>query len=119
MSYHEKQRKVNGNKYVFEAKKYMQQNYYRSLTICEVADMLHIGDRYLYNLFIKHEGISPKKFLNKLRRNQACELLKSPHISVTEVAKSVGFDDVLTFSRFFKKNTNLSPTEYRKTVFDE
>ncbi len=116
MSYHEKEEKVKGNEYIIEAKKYMEQNYYRSVSVCEVADMLHISDRYLYNLFVRHEGVSPKKYLNELRLNRACELLKNQNMSVTEVATSVGFDDVLTFSRFFKKNMLLSPTEYRQTT---
>lgn len=118
MSSHEKQEKANGNKYIIEAKKYMEQNYYRSVSICEVAEMLHISDRYLYNLFVKHEGIPPKKHLNELRLNRACELLKNNNMSITEVATSVGFDDVLAFSRFFKKNILLSPTEYRKTAVE-
>jgi AraC-like DNA-binding protein len=39
-------------------------------------------------------------------------------MSVTEVAMSVGFDDALAFSRFFKKNILVSPTEYRKTAVE-
>ena len=116
MSFHEKHDKVQSNKYIIEAKKYMEQNYYRRVSICEVADMLYISDRYLYNLFVKHIGVSPKKYLNELRLNRACELLMSHHMSVTEVAMSVGFDDVLAFSRFFKKNILVSPTEYRKNI---
>ncbi len=118
MSSHEKQEMAKGNKYIIEAKKYMEQNYYRSVTVYEVAEMLHISDRYLYNLFIKHENISPKKHLNDLRMNRACELLKNNNMSITEVATSVGFDDVLAFSRFFKKNMLISPTKYRETAFD-
>ena len=119
MSSHEQQEKADGNKYIIEAKKYMQQNYYRSVSICEVAEMLHISDRYLYNLFIKYEKVSPKKHLNDLRLNRARELLKNHNMSVTEIATSVGFDDVLVFSKFFKKNMCISPTKYRKMTFEE
>lgn len=119
MSSHEQQEKADGNKYIIEAKKYMEQNYYRSVSICEVAEMLHISDRYLYNLFIKYEKVSPKKHLNDLRLNRARELLKNHNMSVTEIATSVGFDDVLVFSKFFKKNMCISPTKYRKMTFEE
>ena len=114
MSYHEKEEKLGANKYVVEAKKYMEQNCHRPVSIYEVSDMLHISDRYMYNLFIKYEGISPKKYLNNLKLQRACNMLKTGSMSVTEIAVSVGFEDVLTFSRFFKKNMNVSPSEFRK-----
>lgn len=104
------------NKYTTAAKKYMDRNFYRGVTVCEVARSLYISDRYLYNLFIKYEGISPKKYLNELRLKQACEMLTDGNYSytVTEIAVSVGFNDVLTFSRFFSTHMKLSPLEYRK-----
>ena len=113
MSCHEKEEKLGANKYVSEAKKFMEQNCHRPVSICEVSDMLHISDRYMYNLFIKYEGISPKKYLNNLRLQRASNMLKTGSMTVTEIAVSVGFEDVLTFSRFFKKNMKVSPTEYR------
>ena len=114
MSYHEKGEKISPNRYVSEAKKYMEENLYRSLTVKEVSDRLFISDRYLYNLFVLHEKISPKKYLNDLRIKKAKALLKQKKATVTEVAVSVGFSDVLTFSRFFKTHTGKSPTEYTK-----
>ena len=113
MSCHEKDRKLSPNKYINEAKKYMEQNMHRPISICEVSDMLHISDRYMYNLFIKYEGVSPKKYLNDLRLKRAADMLKKNILSVTEIAVSLGFADVLTFSRFFKKNMGVSPSEYK------
>lgn len=113
MSCHETKEKTVANNYVVEAKKYMEQNCYRPLSICEVSEMLHISDRYMYNLFVKYEGIAPKKYLNNLKLQRACNMLKNSVMSITEISVSVGFEDVLTFSRFFKKNKSLSPTEYR------
>lgn len=113
MSYHEQKEKITGNRYVTEAKKYMEENLYRKISIKEVAKELFISDRYLYNLFIMHESVPPKTYLNSLRIKKACTLLKNKNLTITEVAVSVGFNDVLTFSRFFSKNMKKSPTEYR------
>ena len=115
MSYHETDELLYGNKYVNEAKKYMEHNIFRNISVVEIADNLHISDRYLYNLFIENEGISPKKYLNNLRIETACKLLKDKEHSITEIAVSVGFKDVLTFSRFFAKNIGESPSSYRKS----
>lgn len=115
MSYHEEDELLRGNKYVNEAKKYMEHNIFRNISIVEIANNLHISDRYLYNLFVENEGVSPKKYLSNLRIESACKLLKNSEHSITEIAISVGFKDVLTFSRFFSKSMGISPTIYRKS----
>ncbi len=114
MSYHGEKCEGSSNRYISEAKKYMQINFHRNLSITEVAKFLSISDRYLYNLFVKHDRISPKEYLNNLKIKHAELMLKNSSCSVSEVAVSVGFSDVLTFSRFFSKKTGMSPTEYRK-----
>ena len=113
MSYHEKSEKIYGNKYVTESKKYMEQNLHRKITVCEIAQTLYISDRYLYNLFVECEGMSPKQYLSNLRLQRACSMLRIGKYTITEVAISVGFNDVLTFSRFFKNHMKMSPTEYK------
>ena len=113
LSWHEKLQTPPVNRYVDGAAEYMERNFHRPLTISEVAQSQNIDDRYLYNLFIKHLHISPKQYLNDLRLNTAKQLLDTGSCSITEVAVSVGFSDVLTFSRFFAKRTGLSPTAYQ------
>lgn len=116
MSMHETNQPTNANKYVTEAKQFMKLNFHRNITICEIANMLNISDRYLYNLFIEHEGTAPKKYLNKLRLDRACIMLREGKYSITEIAVSIGFGDVLTFSRFFKKSIGILPSEYKKNL---
>ena len=92
----------------------MKTHIYRQITITEVARALKISDRYMYNLFIKHLGISPKQYLNRLKIDCAQGLLKKTDDSISEIAASIGFHDVLVFSRFFKDHIGISPTEFRK-----
>ncbi len=112
--YKQTKRKTNcGKDYVIVAKKYINNNLHRSFSITELAETLFVDDRYLYNLFMKYEGISPKKYSNSVKLNHACRMLKSNKYTVTEVAASVGFLDVFAFSRFFSKNMKISPSEYK------
>jgi len=104
---------TNKNRYVEEAKSFIHLNFHRSFSVCELAKMQGISDRYLYNLFIKYEGISPKQYIVNVRMQNAKLLLTKSDCSVTEVAASVGFPDVLTFSRFFSKHAGLSAKAYR------
>jgi AraC-like DNA-binding protein len=106
---------VRENPYVEKAKAYVMRHVDRPIKITDVAVFIGISDRYLYNLFIKYEGISPKQYINNLKLEKAKKLLSSPNISVTEVAESVGFSDVLRFSHFFSDHAGLSPSKYRKT----
>ncbi len=107
-------RSFDGNRYVEDAKNYIRLNYHRPLSVPEIAASLNINDRYLYNLFVKYASLSPKQYLNKVRLRNAAKLLQEGNGSVTDVATSVGFHDVLTFSRFFTKHMGMSPTAYRK-----
>lgn len=114
MSLHERTEQRDENRHVHAAKKYIDINLYRSPSVSEVAREIKVSDRYLYNLFVKHEGISPKKYISDLRVQRAKAMLKNTVCSVSEVGGSVGFSDVLAFSRFFAKSVGVSPTAYRR-----
>ena len=102
------------NHYVQTAKNNMHFNINQPISITKIAHDIGISDRYLYNLFIKHEGIAPKKYMNLLRINNAKALLESDNYTITEIAESIGFSDVMAFSAFFSKHVGTSPSEYRK-----
>ena len=114
ISFHEKEIEQITNRYVRQAINIINTDL--SISITALADKLKIDDRYLYNLFIKHLRVSPKGYLNELRIERAKTLLLSTDFSVSEIAYSCGFIDVLSFSKFFSKQTGTSPTEYRKTM---
>ncbi len=116
MSMHEEPEPLSKNMYVKEAKNYIKHNLHRAISISEIASSLHISDRYLYNLFIRYEGISPKKYINEQKIKKASRMLSAYNYSVTQAAASVGFNDVLTFSRFFKNQTDMSPSEYKNSM---
>ena len=61
-------------------------------------------------------GISPKSYCNRVKTSRIKELLCNNDISIAEVARMTGFSDVNYFSRFFKKQTGFSPSEYRKII---
>ena len=116
LSFQERKRVITGNRYVDAAKKYMNMHFHRNITVTEIASSIGINDRYLYNLFISYEQISPKQYLSRLRLNSAKSMLANTDASISEIAVSSGFPDVLTFSRFFSKRMGLSPTAYRRSV---
>lgn len=115
ISYNGKARTSFENRYVEAAKNYMSINISRPITVTELAAAVGINDRYLYNLFVKHEGVAPKQYLLNLKLSRASLMLRSSRITISEIAEHCGFPDVLAFSRFFSKREGMSPSKYRST----
>lgn len=59
--------------------------------------------------------IPPSRYLQQLRIREACRLLVETHQTISEIGSAVGFLDQFYFSRRFRNETNLSPSEYRDT----
>ena len=66
------------------------------------------------HLFKEVTGLSPQKYYNTLRMENAGILLRETKLTVTDVAIKTGFADALYFGQAFKKFYGISPTEYRK-----
>lgn len=105
---------VRENRYVKLAKEYMCSNLCEPLTMEQLAGRLHISRAYLRNLFAESEGISPKQYLIRLRMYHAEQLLLKSNLQITEVARSVGYSDVLQFIKAFHKYHGEAPGEYRQ-----
>lgn len=99
--------------YVENAIRYIQQNYPLKLTVSGIADRLGIHRSYFAAIFREHTRMSPQEFIFWVRMTRAEELLKDGRLAVAGVARSVGYEDALLFSKAFKKYTGLSPRAYR------
>lgn len=93
---------------------HFNKHYSEHFNIAQFADSLNISTSWLSRKFKIQLGTSPHKYLNELRINKAKIMMRS-NLSIREIAKNVGFDDQLYFSRIFRKHTGLSPSEYRKS----
>lgn len=102
------------DKYVAKAVEYIEKNFAGFLSVEDIAKSLKINRSYLSTLFSKYLGMSPREFIIRFRMDKACELLKNPHLSVGDAARSVGYEDPFQFSKTFRKVIGISPTEYRK-----
>ncbi|MFK7000164.1 helix-turn-helix domain-containing protein [Flavobacterium oreochromis] len=78
--------------------------------------MLFKTPKTLSNLFKKHIDKTPLEIINNRRLLEAKRLLNYTHLPIQEIADELSFNDIQSFSNFFKKQTNLSPTEFRNTT---
>ncbi len=99
---------------VRQAMAYMHEHYAEPLSRQEVADHVGLSDDYLTSCFRKELGLTPVAYLNRYRVQQARQLLKNTHKSITEIAFDVGFSGSSYFSRVFRRETGMTPDAYRR-----
>lgn len=104
----------NENFYITQAVDYIKKSPLQNITVTDVADYLHISRSHLYGLFKKHLGTTPQAFLTSAKIINARELLTVTDIPVSSVAFSCGYQNPFAFSRAFKKETGMTPREYRE-----
>ncbi len=98
-----------------EAIAYIEANYENpKLCTAEVAAHVNLTVPVFRNKFTAICGVSPLKYFTVSRVSAAKKLLEESDMSIEQIAFNVGFIDRYYFSRFFKKNCGLSPSEYRR-----
>lgn len=84
------------------------------LTLADMAAMSGASETYFCRLFKHETGMTFLNYVNSLRIERACVLLRDTCDNALDICYQVGFNDYTHFGRQFKKNTGLSPAEYRK-----
>ncbi len=99
---------------VRRAMAYMHEHYAEPLSRQEIAEHVGLSEDYLTCCFRKELGLTPVAYLNRYRVQQARQLLKNTHKSITEIALDVGFSGSSYFSRVFRRETGMTPEVYRR-----
>jgi AraC-like DNA-binding protein len=102
------------NNYCELAEKYLDENYMRDMNITDVADYLDISYSYLSKIFRTIKGITLTDHLNKVRIEKSKEYLENTFLTLNEIAEKVGYNNVQSYQRFFKKYMNITPGDYRR-----
>ena len=92
----------------------MNKNYNRYISISELARLVYVDPAYFIRKFKNTYGVPPITFFNNIRIKKAIELLILTDDSVRTVSKKMGMEETSYFSRWFKKNSGFSPSEFRK-----
>lgn len=104
----------NRETYVQRAVETIAKNYGSRLLIGDLANEIGLDRSYLSTLFKEKLGMSPQVFLIRFRMDKACELMKIPELTIGDIARSVGYEDPLLFSKVFRKVKGVSPREFRR-----
>ncbi len=102
---------------VSEITEYILNNYTDSdFSINDISTHFGISEVHLRRLIDQSFCTSPIKYINNLKLDRAKNMLKISNYSIAEIAQSSGFADPYYFSRFFKQQMGVSPSEYRSSV---
>lgn len=93
---------------------YCSLNFARELTLDDISENLHLSKYHISHLLNKKLGISFTGYINMLRVNYACELLRKTNKSIASVSEEVGFGSIRSFNRVFSQIMNITPYDYRK-----
>ncbi len=116
--------KVNGvNEPSFEyyrrlrrVREFVEQSYTEPISLGIAAQVAGMEKKAFSRFFREKAGIPFSQWLSRIRVEEAKKLLQTKNYSVTEVAFAVGYQDLTTFERAFKRLTRITPRDFKRSV---
>jgi transcriptional regulator GlxA family with amidase domain len=99
---------------VRELQQYIADHPDADLSLAALADRLHMSPRHLGRVFCQEVGMSPGRYVERIRLETARRRLEESDHSVEAVALAAGFGSAETMRRVFVTNLAVSPTDYRR-----
>ena len=93
--------------------RFMENNYHRKISMEQIAEYVNLSEKHLCRKFTQKTGISPQKYLLRIRMEAARQFLMNSDLKVKEIAYSVGYDSPLSLSAMYKQFYGISPMDDR------
>ena len=94
--------------------RYVRGHYSEPLQLKDLAGRFYLNPTYCSELFNKVTGMSFPKFINALRLDRCCSLLRTTTLAIDQIARQAGFTDYSNFHKVFKAALGTSPLQYRR-----
>lgn len=94
----------------------LYKNIYNNVNLDKIAKELSFSKTYIKSVFKKRTGTSIIQYYIKLKIDEAKKLLSQNKHTITEIADMLSFNSIHYFSKQFKSQTDMSPTEYAKSI---
>ncbi|MFT4104513.1 MAG: AraC family transcriptional regulator [Lacrimispora sp.] len=95
---------------------YAAERYNQEIKVSSLAEACNMSESHFRRVFKEGMNMRPLDYINLLRIQNACELLKKTNKSMEEVAVASGFASVSAFNRNFRKVLNISPYQWKKSA---
>lgn len=100
-------------------KEYVEGHYAEPLSLPKMAEIARLETTYFSKFFRQKTGMRYHDWLSQTRVQHAVQIMSSQDTSITEIAFAVGFQNLRTFERAFKKYVGVAPRSFRKEVRPE
>jgi two-component system response regulator YesN len=104
---------------VEEAKKYINKNFNRNISLNTIAERFFINPYYFSQLFKKKTGENYQNYLIRLRAERAKKLLEETDLKIYEICELVGYSDISHFNKIFKRVIGITPSEYKRGIVEK
>jgi AraC-like DNA-binding protein len=94
-------------------KDYLHSCYQEEITLDDLALASYLNPCYLLREFKKLYRVTPHQYLTGIRLQEARRMIKLSQKSISQITNEIGFQDLASFSKLFKKKFDMTPTEYR------
>lgn len=95
---------------------FIEANYMKPISASDVVNYLNLNRSHVHKIFKSYCGMSISQFILKYRINMAKDFLKHHDSSISQIAESVGINDIYYFSKLFKASEGMSPMQYKKLL---
>ena len=102
--------------YLVRTLDFIDTNYFEKITIEDIAAGVGVSRKTLAAVFSSLTGFTPKDYLIYYRLSKAVDLLRDTSMSIDTIASSVGYNDQFYFSKQFKTNVGMTPSECRRLM---
>ncbi len=96
--------------------KYVNENYGNIRSIDEIAERFFVSKYHLCRVFNKSLGVPLMTYLNTIKVKNAASMIAAGRVKLTDVATACGFNSSSYFSKVFRAEMGVSPTEYRRKL---
>ncbi|GFZ77577.1 HTH-type transcriptional regulator YesS [Paenibacillus marchantiophytorum] len=93
---------------------YVNERYAEDLYLDVLAQQLNLSGGYLSSYFKEKTGMNIVDYINEIRIGKATGMLEQNKLKIHDVAEAVGYRNITSFNRMFKKYTGITPSEFRK-----
>ena len=96
--------------------KYIDDNLCEKISLSQLSEAVGISPNYFCTLFHNISGLTIWDYINSKRIDKAIYLLHTENMNILNIALECGFNNTANFNKIFKKYTDMTPSEYRKTI---
>ncbi len=98
---------------------YIDKHIDEAISLSDLAGLMFMNKVYFSNLFKKTFGVSPQQYIQQRKLDRARQLLADRTLPIASIAADLHFYDPAAFTAFFKKNTGMTPKEFRAGLYGE